>query len=70
MNGLNDNMHHPKVDSIKFKQWGKINFISKYQNQWNNLRKLKNEISEIENEKFILEKNQVLAMRLNLKLRI
>ena len=63
------NIHHPKVDSIKSLNNGaKLISLVNHQNQWNNLRKLKNEISEIENEKFILEKNQVLAMRLKFEI--
>ena len=63
------NIHHPKVDSIKSLNNGaKLISLVNHQNQWNNLRKLKNEISEIANERFILEKNQVLAMRLKFEI--
>ena len=63
------NIHHPKVDSIKSLNNGaKLISLVNHQNQWNNLRKLKNEISEIENERFSLEKNQVLSMRLKFEI--
>ena len=59
------NTHHPKVDSIKSENYkSKLLSIVNQDNQWDNFKKLKKEISAIENQRFLLEKNQVLAMRL------
>ena len=59
------NTHHPKVDSIKSENYrSKLLSIVNQDNQWDYFKKLKKEISAIENQRFLLEKNQVLAMRL------
>lgn len=59
------NMQHPKVDTLK--QTGnspKLIALSNQDNEWSNYKKGSEESVKIENERFKLEKKQVLAMRL------
>ena len=59
------NMQHPKVDTLK--QTGnssKLITLSNQDNEWSNYKKRSEESVQIGNERFKLEKKQVLAMRL------
>ena len=59
------NIHHPSVDSLKQpKDSSKLITLSNQDNQWSDYKKRKEESAQIENERFKLEKTQVLAMRL------
>ena len=59
------NTQHPKVDEIKKSVTSlKLISTSNQDSQWDNFKKLKKQIATIENERFTLEKNQVLAVRL------
>ncbi len=59
------NTQHPKVDEIKKSVTSlKLISTSNQDSQWDNFKKLKKQIATIENERFTLEKNQVLALRL------
>ena len=59
------NMQHPKVDTLK--QTGnssRLITLSNQDNEWSNYKKRTEESVQIGNERFKLEKKQVLAMRL------
>ena len=59
------NIHHPIVDQLKKDVLPiKLLSLANKNNQWQNFKGLKKEISSIENQRFLIEKNQVLAMRL------
>ena len=59
------NIHHPIVDQLKKDVLPtKLLSVANKNNQWQNFKRLKKEISSIENQRFLIEKNQVLAMRL------
>ena len=59
------NIHHPIVDQLKKDVLPiKLLSLANKNNQWQNFKGLKKEIASIENQRFLIEKNQVLAMRL------
>ena len=59
------NMQHPKVDTLKKTgNSSKLITLSNQDNEWSDYKKRREESAQIENERFKLEKKQVLAMRL------
>jgi hypothetical protein len=59
------NIHHPSVDSLKqSKDSFKLITLSNQDNEWSDYKMRREESAQIENERFKLEKTQVLAMRL------
>jgi len=59
------NIHHPSVDSLKQpKDSSKLITLSNQDNEWSDYKKRREESAQIGNERFKLEKKQVLAMRL------
>ena len=59
------NMQHPKVDTLKQTvNSSKLITLSNQDNEWSDYKKRREESAQIENERFKLEKKQVLAMRL------
>lgn len=59
------NIHHPQIDIIKREDGTKkLISLANINNDWENFKKLKAQISAIEQQRFRLEKKQVLAMRL------
>ena len=59
------NTQHPKIDSLKHAvNSSKLITLTNQDNEWSNYKKRSEESVKIENERFKLEKKQVLAMRL------